>query len=192
LNDPTLMLASDPQWAHIKNKTVLLVKTALEGKNTIHRDCVLLGSGADPGIQVGYASTLGFNCILTGRISIGRYCQFGSRISIHSNNHPMHAPSIYVNRQFLRGLVATMEDHESVSIGSDVWIGDNVSILKGVRIGNGAVIGAGSVVTRPVPDYAIAVGSPARVIRYRFEPKVCEAMLHLAYWNYPLQALEWV
>jgi len=54
-----------------------------------------------------------------------------------------------------------------VSIGEDVWIGANCSILGGVTIGNGAVIGAGSVVTKSIPAYAIAVGNPAKVVKYR-------------------------
>ncbi|MDY0907448.1 acyltransferase [Pedobacter sp. CFBP9032] len=54
-----------------------------------------------------------------------------------------------------------------VNIGSDVWIGANCTILGGVSIGNGAVIGAGSVVNKDIPAYSIAVGNPARVIRYR-------------------------
>lgn len=53
------------------------------------------------------------------------------------------------------------------NIGSDVWIGANCTILGGVTIGDGAVIGAGSVVTKDIPSYAIAVGNPAKVIKYR-------------------------
>lgn len=52
-----------------------------------------------------------------------------------------------------------------VTIGSDSWIGEHATILADV--GKHCVIGAGSVVTHPIPDYAIAVGVPARVIRYR-------------------------
>lgn len=53
-------------------------------------------------------------------------------------------------------------------IGNDVWIGVRVTICPNVRsIGNGVVIGAGAVVTKPVPDYAVVGGNPARVIRYR-------------------------
>ncbi|KAF0191350.1 MAG: transferase hexapeptide repeat containing protein [Gammaproteobacteria bacterium] len=54
-----------------------------------------------------------------------------------------------------------------ISVGDDVWLGYGVIVLDGVEIGNGAVIGAGSVVTGKIPDNAIAVGIPARVIRYR-------------------------
>jgi galactoside O-acetyltransferase len=55
--------------------------------------------------------------------------------------------------------------HASVTIADKVWIGFNVSILKGVTIGEGAVIGACSVVTRDIPAYSLAVGSPAKVVR---------------------------
>jgi acetyltransferase-like isoleucine patch superfamily enzyme len=51
----------------------------------------------------------------------------------------------------------------------DVWLGLGVAVLEGVRIGRGAVIGAGAVVTRDIPAYAIAIGVPARVVRFRGE-----------------------
>lgn len=55
-----------------------------------------------------------------------------------------------------------------LEIKDDVWIGTRAIILGNVRtIGTGAIIGAGSVVTKPVPDYAIVAGNPARIIRYR-------------------------
>ncbi len=59
--------------------------------------------------------------------------------------------------------------YKPVTIGEDVWIGAKATILAGVSIGNKAVIGANSVVTKNVPDYAIVVGSPAKIIKYRGE-----------------------
>ena len=58
----------------------------------------------------------------------------------------------------------------AVAIEDDVWLGEFVAVLAGVRIGKGSVIGAMSTVTRDIPPYSIAVGSPARVIkRFNFE-----------------------
>ena len=54
-----------------------------------------------------------------------------------------------------------------IIIEDDVWIGANVVILKNVTLEKGCVIGAGSVVTKSIPAYAIAVGNPAKVIKYR-------------------------
>jgi virginiamycin A acetyltransferase len=74
-----------------------------------------------------------------------------------------------------------------VTIGHGVWIGDSVTILPNVSIGNGAVIGAASVVTKDVPDYAIAVGNPCRVIRYRFSPDVLGLLTRVEWWHWPLE-----
>ena len=53
-----------------------------------------------------------------------------------------------------------------VTIGDNVWLGGNTCIMPGVTIGNNVVIGGGSVVTKDIPDNAIAAGNPCRVIRY--------------------------
>jgi galactoside O-acetyltransferase len=60
--------------------------------------------------------------------------------------------------------------HAPVVVEDKAWIGFNVSILKGVTIGEGAVIGACSVVTHDIPPYAVAVGNPARVVRFLIAP----------------------
>lgn len=69
-------------------------------------------------------------------------------------------------------------------IGNDVWTGRNVSIQAGVRIGNGAVIGTGAVVTHDIPDYAIAVGVPAKVIKYRFTDEQIAALNEIKWWDW--------
>lgn len=71
-----------------------------------------------------------------------------------------------------------------IEIGSDVWIGTNALILSGVKIGNGAVVGAGSVVVTNVPDYAIVIGNPARLLRYRFTDSEILALQELEWWNW--------
>ena len=54
-----------------------------------------------------------------------------------------------------------------IKVDNDAWLGFGVIVLSGVRIGEGAIIGAGSVVTRSIPDGAIAMGVPARVVKMR-------------------------
>ena len=72
-----------------------------------------------------------------------------------------------------------------IVVDDDVWIGHHATILTGVHIGQGAVIGAGALVNSDIPPYAIAVGVPAKVIRYRFSQEIIEKMLQLKWWQWP-------
>jgi acetyltransferase-like isoleucine patch superfamily enzyme len=73
----------------------------------------------------------------------------------------------------------------NISIGHDVWIGHGATIVSGVKIGHGAVVGAQAVVAKNVPDYAVVVGNPAQVIKYRFESSAIEALLNINWWDWP-------
>lgn len=65
------------------------------------------------------------------------------------------------------------------SSDDDVWIGESAIIMAGVHIGRGAVIGAGAVVTKDVPPYAVAVGTPAKVVKYRFDYETIDKLLRI-------------
>ena len=71
-----------------------------------------------------------------------------------------------------------------IIIGNDVRIGDHVIISDGVRIGNGAVVTAGAVVIEDVPPYAIVMGNPARVVKYRYSPELIKALQRIKWWNW--------
>lgn len=92
------------------------------------------------------------------QIVVGSNCLFGPNCYITDSNHSFEA-NLSINIQKMQSNPIVIED--------EVWIGAHVTILSGVRIGKGAVIGAGSVVTSEVPSMAIAVGVPAKVIKYR-------------------------
>lgn len=149
-------------------------------------------------ISIGAFSYLGANNTIRHTKSIGRCCSIGSNISIGLDYHNPHnlttcpIPTgdtygwhenfhcLYENRNFISELKSKnykamhekdlFEDEYNITIGNDVWIGNNVIVMQGVTIGDGAVIGAGAVVTRDVPPYAIVVGVPAKIMRYRFAP----------------------
>lgn len=76
-----------------------------------------------------------------------------------------------------------------IEIGSDVWIGCNVTILRGCKIGNGAIVGANSLVNKDVPPYAIVVGSPARIVKYRFDDKTIEKLQLLKWWEWSIEKI---
>jgi acetyltransferase-like isoleucine patch superfamily enzyme len=124
---------------------------------------------------------------------VGRYCSIGRRVTINAGGHRMSAvsssphlrgsrPAPYSNDE--RELLGIKENRKKTTVlGHDVWVGDGVVIMPGVEIGTGAVIGANAVLTKDVPPYAIAVGIPARVLRYRFPEKIRERLLDSTYWE---------
>ncbi len=126
-------------------------------------------------------------------LRIGAYCSIGGDVHIFlGGNHPVDWVTTYpfgVLRADASHLARAPESKGDVTIGNDVWIGDGAAILSGVTIGNGAVIGARAVIAKDVPPYAIVVGNPAKVVRYRFEPEQIEALERIAWWNWPEQKL---
>lgn len=78
----------------------------------------------------------------------------------------------------------------NVVIGNDVWIGIEALIFSGITIGDGAVIGARAVVTHDVPPYAVVVGNPARIVKYRFDGKTSERLLNLKWWDWSVSEIE--
>lgn len=95
----------------------------------------------------------------SGGVTIGSRTLIGYGTAILSSNH--RVPALPA-RVFDSG-----HENEAVVIGEDVWIGANCTILPGVKIGRGCIIAAGAVVTKSLPEYAVAAGVPARVLKTR-------------------------
>ena len=111
-------------------------------------------------LAVGDATTIGSYCILNGGdgLRLGAHCVLAAFAYFNSSDHAF-ARGDLIQRQ---GFVGA-----PIEVGEDVWIGGHVYVGKGVTIGQGSVIGAGAVVVRDIPEYKVAVGNPARVVKDR-------------------------
>jgi len=129
--------------------------------------------------------------------TIGKFCSIGPNLfcgwGVHPTNGLSTSPVFYsIKKQ--AGITFSKEDKLSenlpIKIGNDVFIGMNVTILDGVTIGDGAIIGAGAVVSKNIPPYAVAVGSPIQIIKYRFEPETIEKLLKIHWWDFEEEKLQ--
>ena len=131
-----------------------------------------------------------------GHVLIGRYCSIAHRVTFEiGQNHDYSCVTTFPFDDFaindpLDQNHAFKANKYQIIIGNDVWIGCDVTIMGGVRIGNGAVIGAGAVVAKDVPPYAVVVGNPAQVIKYRFEPKVIHRLQKIKWWYWPEEEIK--
>lgn len=111
-------------------------------------------------IEIGDRTHIGPYTCLSGRsIKIGQDCLIASHVGIYANNHIFAEPNRRINQQG--------RNYQGIIIEDDCWLGTGVKVLDGVIIGQGSVIGAGAVVTKNIPAYSVAVGTPARVIAQR-------------------------
>ena len=117
--------------------------------------------------------------------SIGKFCSIANLCTIGAQNHPLNCLTSFPFSEVLK----EKGQQKLTDIGHDVWIGCNSVVIEGVKVGHGAAIGAGSVVTKDVPPYAIVVGNPAKVLRYRFPPDIIEGMLKIEWWHLPLDII---
>ena len=141
------------------------------------------------------------------RVRFGRYAQIGESSIIGPPEHPQSGfsnhpfaftrPALMPNMYALPDFAALAPEASNTTspvdampsetvLGHEVYLGAGSFVKRGVTIGDGALIGARSVVTRDIPPYAIAVGSPARIVRLRFGEKLVERLLKLQWWRYDL------
>jgi acetyltransferase-like isoleucine patch superfamily enzyme len=150
-----------------KNVSISSLSRFKVGKNT-HIDAgTILECGGRSwcnyggGIKIGSHTYIGYYSVLLG----GGEIEIGSKVLI--------SPGTVITTQghFFEKIDKYIKDQGTclakIVIEDDVWIGANSTVLPGVTVGKGSVIGAGSVVNRDVPQYSVAVGVPAKVIKKR-------------------------
>jgi phosphonate metabolism protein (transferase hexapeptide repeat family) len=128
---------------------------------------------------------------------VGKFCSIAAQTRINPGNHPLERVALshftYRSSSYDLGQddPAFFDWRRSFRcvMGNDVWIGHGAIVLPGVKLGNGAAVGAGSVVTKDVPPFAIVVGNPGRVLRYRFAPEIIAALERIAWWDWEHEQL---
>lgn len=118
----------------------------------------------NPVIIIGDNVSIESDCHISAinRVKIGNNVLLGSFVYISDHSHGLISGEELATAPIDRPLYSK----GAVEIGDNVWIGEKVCILPNVKIGDGAIIGAGSVVTKDIPDRAVAAGNPAKVIKY--------------------------
>lgn len=136
------------------------------GENvTIGKYSIIRGSGSiqtlGKGIKIGDNFGCGDFCFFgcSGGIVIGDNVMIGQNVRFHSQNHKFDRIDIAMREQ---GVVS-----KGIVVGNDCWIGAGSAILDGVSIGNGCIIGGNTLVNKNIPNYAVAVGNPVKIIKFR-------------------------
>lgn len=141
---------------------------------------VMMNSHVSLDTEIGEYSYIGFNCSIT-RARLGRYVSVANNVSIGNGEHDYRR--ISTSSIFYENAYEELTALEC-GIGNDVWIGVDSIVRRGVKIGNGAVVGANSFVNKDVPPFAIVVGSPARIVKYRFPPEVIAKIEASHWWDF--------
>lgn len=127
-----------------------------------------------PHVSIGNHCNIGQNVFIASEVIIGNYVKIQNNVSLYSGviceDNVFLGPSmVFTNVSNPRSAVPRKEEYKKTFVRQGATIGANATILCGITIGRYAFIGAGAVVTRPVPDYALVVGNPAKQIGWMSE-----------------------
>jgi acetyltransferase-like isoleucine patch superfamily enzyme len=180
---PELQVFKNPNY----NRILL---TSVESDTLFGKNCKVYKPFQLYDVQIGNYTYVARNSFISQAI-IGKFCSIGPNFmcgrGVHPTNGISTAPMFYSTSK-QNGMTLSLTDkiieRKTIVIGNDVFIGANVTMLDGVVIGDGAVIGAGAVVSKDIPPYAIAVGAPIQIIKYRFSEEQIESLLKICWWNF--------
>lgn len=130
---------------------------------------------------------------------VGRYCSIAHEVMVGPTEHPVDWMSSHCFVFNDRGTLGHSQDFLDIVsdnrygsnnvrnvIGNDVWIGYRAFVRRGVKIGDGAIIAANATVVKDVEPYTIVAGTPAKVVRKRFDDDTIKRLEALKWWNYSL------
>ena len=158
-------------------------RIVLGDRTAIDDYCLLDAAGDEAGMVVGEGSIISRNCVIqckTAAITIGHSADIGCNVILTANdsisigNNVLIAGNCYIgggryrtDRLDIPMMKQGLYTKGPIVIGDDVWLGAGATVLDGVQIGRGCIVGAGAMVTKDLPEYAIATGVPAKIVKYR-------------------------
>jgi acetyltransferase-like isoleucine patch superfamily enzyme len=159
-------------FAHFGRRTVLMCPIRLGGEERIAiGNQVFIGAGSwlqtlpdgnnqSVAISIGSGTSVAGACVISAvrQVVLEENVLLARNVYISDHSHKYTETDMPI-------LAQGLDNIEPVLIRQGAWLGQNVVVCPGVTIGRGTVIGANSVVTRDIPDFAVAVGSPARVVK---------------------------
>jgi aminopeptidase-like protein/acetyltransferase-like isoleucine patch superfamily enzyme len=158
-------------------------------------------------IEIGNMTYFSGSIIVNGNahLEIGSYCSLANGIEIFTSNinHPTSFTTTYNLHSNARivenamGLelpnfhsnIKQLKKRKDVTIGNDVWIGRDVLIMNGINIGDGCIIGTRSTITKDCEPYGVYVGTPAKLVKYRFNQDIITQLLAIKWWNWSYEKI---
>jgi len=146
------------------------------------------GEGIIDGCKDGYIESIGHFTSINGSVDMG----VNHQLDMIFTSDDISALFTDENKRLFEARLNADKQHpysrgkKRITIGNDVYIGANafINASKVTTIGDGAIIGSGAVVLEDVPPYAVVVGVPAKIKKYRFSPEMIETLLHIKWWNW--------
>ena len=173
-----IRLLINPLRNKIGSKTIIRSSTRMDilpfnkfeiGSRSLIEDFATINNGVGD-VKIGSNTIIGLSSVIIGPVQMGDGVLMAQNIVVSGLNHGFESITISPSKQPVNTKLIIIDNH--------VWIGANVVITAGVHIGKHAIIGAGSVVVKNIPDYSVAIGNPAKVIKtYNFESKNWDKVL---------------
>lgn len=144
--------------------------------------------------SIGEGSYTGSNDVISNA-SIGKYCSISWNVGLGGGNHNYRAACMFTDHYWRKVFGVETDSRDAGKGGkcvieNGVWVAQAVSVVSGVTVGDGAVIGANATVLSDIPPFAVAVGTPARVVKYRFEKPVIDRLLRIAWWEWDREKIK--
>jgi len=170
-------------------------------KNTVSNPKIIIGDYTyydDPDDAENFERNVLYHYpFVADKLIIGKFCALAQAVKFIMNgaNHKLSGFSTYPFQIFGRGWEKVMPRPDELPnkgdtvVGNDVWIGYESLIMPGIHIGDGAIVAARAVVVSDVVPYTVVGSNPAKPIKQRFPENVVEALLAIAWWDWPIEKI---